>query len=154
MAVVQSLSCVQLFGAPWTAARQASLSFTISQSLLRLTALGRAEHRSPTGAGGEALHTGAVIPLHTGWQGMRETLIWHLPALLALGWPFVPKSLHGSGREVPQALLGSCSGCSGPLGWTGSRAEPSKSHPPRLAGRRAGCSSTVVTWGGSQSSLD
>ena len=110
MAVVQSLSCVQLFGAPWTAARQASLSFTISQSLLRLTALGRAEHRSPTGAGGEALHTGAVIPLHTGWQGMRETLIWHLPALLALGWPFVPKSLHGSGREVPQALLGSCSG--------------------------------------------
>ena len=32
---VQSLSCVQLFVTPWTAARQASLSFTISQSLLK-----------------------------------------------------------------------------------------------------------------------
>ena len=36
VAVVQSLSCVQLFGTPWTAAHQASLSFTISQSLLKL----------------------------------------------------------------------------------------------------------------------
>ena len=33
---VQSLSCVRLFVTPQTAARQASLSFTISQSLLRL----------------------------------------------------------------------------------------------------------------------
>ena len=32
--VVQLLSRVQLFATPWTAARQASLSFTISQSLL------------------------------------------------------------------------------------------------------------------------
>ena len=30
--VVQSLSRVRLFATPWTAARQASLSFTISQS--------------------------------------------------------------------------------------------------------------------------
>ena len=34
--VVQSLSCLRLFVTPWTAAHQASLSFTISQSLLRL----------------------------------------------------------------------------------------------------------------------
>ena len=34
--VVQSLSRVQLFATPWTAARQASLSFTISESLLKL----------------------------------------------------------------------------------------------------------------------
>ena len=34
--VVQSLSHVQLFATPWTAARQASLSFTISQSVLTL----------------------------------------------------------------------------------------------------------------------
>ena len=33
---VQSLSRVQLFATPWTAARQASLSITISQSLLKL----------------------------------------------------------------------------------------------------------------------
>ena len=35
---VQSLSRVQLFATPWTAARQASLTFTISQSLLKLMA--------------------------------------------------------------------------------------------------------------------
>ena len=34
--VVQSLSCVQLFAIPWTAAHQASLSFTNSQSLHKL----------------------------------------------------------------------------------------------------------------------
>ena len=33
---VQSLSCVRLFVTPWTAARQASLSITNSQSLLKL----------------------------------------------------------------------------------------------------------------------
>ena len=37
--VVQSLSHVQLFGTPWTAACQTSLSFTISQSLLRLMSI-------------------------------------------------------------------------------------------------------------------
>ena len=37
--VVQSLSRVQLFVTPWTAAHQASLSFTISQSLLKLMSI-------------------------------------------------------------------------------------------------------------------
>ena len=36
---VQSLSCVQLFVTPWTAACQASLSFTISQKLLKFMSL-------------------------------------------------------------------------------------------------------------------
>ena len=36
---VQSLSCVELFAIPWTAAHQASLSFTISQSLLKLMSI-------------------------------------------------------------------------------------------------------------------
>ena len=34
--VVQLLSCILFFAHPWTAACQASLSFTISQSLLKL----------------------------------------------------------------------------------------------------------------------
>ena len=34
--VFQSLNCVLLFATPWTAAHQASLSFTISQCLLKL----------------------------------------------------------------------------------------------------------------------
>ena len=37
--VVQSISCVQLFAAPWTASCQASLSFTISQSLFKLISI-------------------------------------------------------------------------------------------------------------------
>ena len=37
--VLQLLSCVQLFATPWTAAPQASLSFTISQSLLKLMSI-------------------------------------------------------------------------------------------------------------------
>ena len=37
--VVQSLSSVRLFVTPWTAAHQASLSFTISQSLVRLMSI-------------------------------------------------------------------------------------------------------------------
>ena len=36
---VQSLSCVQLFGTPWTTACEASLSFTISESLLRFMSI-------------------------------------------------------------------------------------------------------------------
>ena len=39
VAVVQSLSHVWLFTTPWTAARQASLFFTISQSLLKLMSI-------------------------------------------------------------------------------------------------------------------
>ena len=38
-AVLQSLSCVQLLVTPWTAACQASLSFSISQSLLKLMSI-------------------------------------------------------------------------------------------------------------------
>ena len=37
--VVQSLSCVRLFATLWTAPRQASLSFTIFRSLLRLMSI-------------------------------------------------------------------------------------------------------------------
>ena len=36
---VQSLSCVRLFVTPWTAARQASLSITNSQSFLKLMSI-------------------------------------------------------------------------------------------------------------------
>ena len=39
VAIIQLLRCVQLFATPWTAARQASLSFTISQSLFKLMSI-------------------------------------------------------------------------------------------------------------------
>ena len=38
-AFVQSLSCVRLFASPWTAARQALLSFTFSWSLLKFMSI-------------------------------------------------------------------------------------------------------------------
>ena len=38
-AVVQSVSCVWLFATPWTTVRQASLSFIISWSLLKLMSI-------------------------------------------------------------------------------------------------------------------
>ena len=37
--IIQLLSCFQLFAASWTAASQASLSFTISQNLLKLMSI-------------------------------------------------------------------------------------------------------------------
>ena len=37
--VVQLLSCAQLFAVPWTEAHQASLSFTLSQSLRKLMSI-------------------------------------------------------------------------------------------------------------------
>ena len=37
--VIQSLTHVQLFAIPWTAVSQTSLSFTISQSLLRFISI-------------------------------------------------------------------------------------------------------------------
>ena len=40
MGVVQSLSHVQLFATPQTTAHQASLSFTVSQSLFKLMSMG------------------------------------------------------------------------------------------------------------------
>ena len=44
LVAVQSLSNVWLFATPWTAATQASLSFTISQSLLKLISLSQWRH--------------------------------------------------------------------------------------------------------------
>ena len=38
--VIQLPSCARLFATPWTAAHQASLAFTISQSLLKLMSIG------------------------------------------------------------------------------------------------------------------
>ena len=40
VSLVQSLSHVRLFVTPWTAAHQASLSITNSQSLLKLMSIG------------------------------------------------------------------------------------------------------------------
>ena len=69
-AVIQSLSCVLLFVIPWTTACQASLSFIISQSLLKLMLI---ESGMPSN------HLALCRPL----------LLW--PSIFNLKWMF-PKS--------------------------------------------------------------
>ena len=47
--VIQSVSSVQLFAIPWTEAHQASLSFTVSQSLLKfMSHSGPSTEKSPS----------------------------------------------------------------------------------------------------------
>ena len=62
---VQSLSCVQHFATPWTAARQASLSITNSLSLLKLKQLWASSmsqgYKEPEIQGGLN-----VVPFHLG----------------------------------------------------------------------------------------
>ena len=79
--VVQSLSCVQLFAIPWTLACQASLSFTISWSLLKLMSA-----RSRWGIPHEAWLVTKVMrkeARHTqrrdGASGVHPDILEHLP---------------------------------------------------------------------------
>ena len=73
--VVQLCSCVWLIVAPWTAARQASLSFTISQNLLKLMSI---ESVMPTNhfillpPSPSALH---LFQHHGLFHGMTEKLL-------------------------------------------------------------------------------
>ena len=61
---VQSLSHVQLFATPWTAAYQASLSITNSQSLLKLMSIESVIH--PT-------ISSSVVPFSSCFQSFPES---------------------------------------------------------------------------------
>ena len=78
---IQLLSHVRLFATPWTAACQASLSFTISQSLLKLTSI---ESVMPSGhliLGRAHLLLPSIFP-GTGESAVKseetETIPWQL----------------------------------------------------------------------------
>ena len=80
MFVVQSLSCVWLFAIPWTMAHQASLSFTISQSLFIFMSR-------------EARQASLVASLVKNLPAMKETWV------RSLGWEDPPekgKATHSS----------------------------------------------------------
>ena len=77
--VVQLVSCVRLFLTPWTAACQASQSFTISQSLLKLMSIEL-----------------VMLPLHLNCgSGIWAVLLWVIPLHTALTrdswWHFVDR---------------------------------------------------------------
>ena len=75
---VQSFSCVQLFATPRTTARQVSLSFTISQSLLKLTSI---ELEMPS------IHRGLCRPLLLLPSIFPSIRVFSNESVLHSGWP-------------------------------------------------------------------
>ena len=94
------LSCVQLFVTSWTAAYQASPSFTISQNMLKLTSPGSSTGKESTCNAGDPIwipgsrrSTGEGIgyPLQDSWASMMAQLVKNPPAMWetwvqSLGW--------------------------------------------------------------------
>ena len=72
MVVVQLLSHVLLFDTPWTAAHQASLSFTVSKSLLKLMSTLLLSHRSHHGS--HALSWEGPVPVGSALLPQRPHL--------------------------------------------------------------------------------
>ena len=70
--------CVQIFAAPWTAARQASLSFTISQSLLKLMSI---ESMMPSN---HLILCHSLLHLHSFFPSIR---VFSNESALCIRWP-------------------------------------------------------------------
>ena len=101
--VVQSLSHVQLFTNPWPAARQASLSFTISQSLLKLMS-----NESVT----PSTISSSVVPFSSCLQSFAASGSFPMSWFFASGGQSIGASASASVLPVNiQDLF--------PLGWTG-----------------------------------
>ena len=90
--VFQSLSCVRLFAIPWTAARQASLSFSISWSLRKLLSIELVM---------SSKHSSSVIPFSSCPQSFPAS------ESLPIGWLFT------SGGQSIGASAGHNSCCIG-----------------------------------------
>ena len=100
---VRSLSCVQLFATPWTAAHQASLSVTNSWSLLNSCPLSRWWH--PT-------ISSSVIPFSSCLQSFPASGSFHMSQLFTSGGQSIGVSASAS------VLLMNIQEWF-PLGWTG-----------------------------------
>ena len=98
--VVQSLTCVRLLATPWTAARQASLSFTIFQSLLKFMSI---ESVMPSN------HLSSAIPLSSCLQSFPASGSFLMSWLFASG---------GQNSSLITILLINIQDWF-PLGWTG-----------------------------------
>ena len=94
---VHSLSHVWLFVAPWTAARQASLSITISQSSLRLTSI---EHVMPFNhlILGRSLHCLPLIHPSIRVFSNESTLLMRWPKYWSLSFDIIPS------KEIPEFI--------------------------------------------------
>ena len=99
--VVHLLSHVRLFATPWTAARQASLSFNISWSLLRLMSI---ESVMPSN------HLMLFLPFSSCLQSFPASGSFLMNQLFVSGG----QSIRASASVLPMNIQHSF-----PLGWTG-----------------------------------
>ena len=103
VSIVQSLRLVQLFATQWTAARQASLSSTIFQSLLKLMSI---ESMMPS------KHLILCVPLLLLLQSFPASGSFPVNGLFTLGGQSIGASASAS--VLPMNIQGWF-----PLGWTG-----------------------------------
>ena len=103
VSLVQMLSCVRLFPIPWTAAHQASLSFTVSWSLLKLMTIESMMSSN---------HFISVTPFSSYPQSFPESGSFQMSQLFTSGGQSIGVSASTS------VLPMNTQHCS-PLGWTG-----------------------------------
>ena len=112
---VQSLSCVQFFATPWTAARQASLSITNSQSLLKACLLSWWCHLTVSSS---------VVPLSSHLQSFPASGPFQMKSALCIRWPkywLLTLGVPASAPVLPMNIQDWF-----PLGWTGLLSSKSK----------------------------
>ena len=101
--VVQSLSRVQLFSTPWTAARQAFLSFTISWSLLKFMSI---EWMMPSN------HLSSVAPISSCPPSFQASEHW----VLKLKSNFKNRKMKNEPSSTAGGIVKWCSQCRKELG--------------------------------------
>ena len=104
--VVQSLSRVQLFVTPWTAAHQASLSFTVSQSLLKLMCIASLCH--PTISSSVVPFSYLYSFLASGWRSLVGCSPWGRKESDTTEWLHFHFSLSCIGEGNGNPLQCSC----------------------------------------------
>ena len=106
----QSLSHVRLFATPWTAARQASLSFTISQSLLKLMSVELVMPSNRLILCRPLLLLPSISP---------STRVFSNESALRIRWPKLSHQISGGWVSASTSVLPMNTQDWSPLGWTG-----------------------------------
>ena len=100
---VQSLSHVQLFATPWTAARQASLSITNSQSLLKLMSIESvmpSNHLIPFSSRLQSFPASGSFQMSQFFvSGGQSIGVWYLRPSMNGHWPCLQSDLHPQYKE-------------------------------------------------------
>ena len=101
LVVVQSLGRVRLFATVWTAARQASLSFTISQSLLKLMSIESVMPSNHLILCRPLLLLPSVLPSVRVFSS--ESALWHQVASTSASLP-LEANCSESGPQIPSGI--------------------------------------------------